>query len=539
MTLGSNDSDSFTYDANTGRVTQFQFSVNSQSLTGTIGWNPLGTPSSLDIADAFNSTDTQNCSFAHDDLTRLAKVNCGTIWGQSFTYDAFGNITKTVLSGSSGTSFQPTYANPSTNRIASLPSFTPTYDANGNLTKDPQHQYGWDSEGRPVTIDTVTSTYDALDRVVEQNNAGTYTQIVYSPLGVKFGFMNGQTLKKAFAPLPDGGIAAYTASGLAYYRHPDWLGSSRLASTPTRGIYSDTAYAPFGEPYAQSGTADPSFTSQNQDTTSNLYDFLYREDSSIQGRWISPDPAGLTAVSLTDPQSWNRYAYVRNSPVNLIDSIGLQCVWDDGSFDSADDPETGSKDLCESQSNGGTWVDPGSFDAPGGLDWNPNPDPQFAQLIFGEADWTNPVLSETDRPLGNFTGTTLWWYVTFTSDFFSPSAIMTTSYNTFADPGGCGRVVGNTIAHDLLPIPDEPGLGTLTDNAKGGAYLMGLYRAGAYGNSQQLTMPLRSSIYRSLRGTAVEFGEIAETYAFPVLVVGSATHAIVNTASAAYNGECH
>ncbi|MGB8524841.1 MAG: RHS repeat-associated core domain-containing protein [Candidatus Acidiferrales bacterium] len=323
MILSSTDSDSFTFDPNTDRMTQFQFNVNSQSLTGTIGWNPLGTPSSLDITDAFNSTDTQNCSFAHDDLTRLATVNCGTIWGQSFTYDAFGNITKTVLSGSSGTSFQPTYANPSTNRIASLPSFTPTYDANGNLTKDPQHQYGWDSDGRPVTIDSVTLTYDALHRMVEQNNAGTYTQIVYDPLGEKFGLMNAQTLQKAFAPLPDGGIAAYTSSGLAYYRHPDWLGSSRLASTTTQGIYSDTAYAPFGEPYAQSGTADPSFTGQNQDTASNLYDFLFREDSSIQGRWISPDPAGLAAVNLTDPQSWNRYAYVRNSPGLLVDPLGL------------------------------------------------------------------------------------------------------------------------------------------------------------------------------------------------------------------------
>jgi len=358
MTLGSGDTNSFMFDPNTNRMTQFQFNVNSQSLTGTIDWNPLGTPASLDISDAFNSADTQNCSFAHDDLARLATVNCGTIWGQNFTYDAFGNITKTVLSGSSGTSFQPTYAVPSTNRIASLPSFTPTYDANGNLTKDPQHQYGWDSEGRPVTIDSVTLTYDALDRMVEQNNAGNYTQIVYDPLGGKFGLMNGQTLKKAFAPLPDGGIAAYTSSGLAYYRHPDWLGSSRLASTPTRTIYSDTAYAPFGEPYAQSGTADPSFTGQNQDTASNLYDFLYREHSSIQGRWISPDPAGLAAVNLTDPQSWNRYAYVGNRPLISIDQSGLYCMWDDGTTD--DSVADGGIDEGGCDANGGTWIADGS-----------------------------------------------------------------------------------------------------------------------------------------------------------------------------------
>lgn len=352
MTLGSNDSDSFTFDPNTNRVTQFQFNINSQSLTGIIGWNALGTPSSLDITDAFNAVDTQDCSFAHDDLVRIATVNCGPIWGQSFTYDAFGNITKTVLSGSSGTSFQPTYST-STNRIASLPSFTLTYDANGNLTKDPQHQYGWDSDARPVTIDTIALTYDALDRMVEQNNGGAYTQIVYGPLGKKFALMNAQTLKKAFAPLPDGGIAAYTSSGLAYYRHPDWLGSSRLASTPTRTIYSDTAYAPFGEPYAQSGTADPSFTGQNQDTASNLYDFLYREHSSIQGRWISPDPAGLAAASVTDPQSWNRYAYVRNRPLSFVDPLGLWCVWQDGTHD--DDVQDGGDTVDQCMQAGGVW----------------------------------------------------------------------------------------------------------------------------------------------------------------------------------------
>ena len=71
--------------------------------------------------------------------------------------------------------------------------------------------------------------------------------------------MNGQTLSKAFVPLPGGGTAVYTSSGLAYYRHSDWLGSSRFASTPSRTMYSDVAYAPFGETYAQAGTTDPSF----------------------------------------------------------------------------------------------------------------------------------------------------------------------------------------------------------------------------------------------------------------------------------------
>src|SRR5208282_2492135 len=82
------------------------------------------------------------------------------------------------------------------------------------------------------------------------------------------------------------------------------------------------AYGPFGEQYANSGTTDLSFTGMNQDTASNVYDFPARE-YGIQGRWPSPDPAGLAAVDPSNPQSWNRYAYVGNSPLNSTDPLGL------------------------------------------------------------------------------------------------------------------------------------------------------------------------------------------------------------------------
>jgi RHS repeat-associated protein len=322
MTFGTGDSDSFTYDSATDRMTQFKATINTQSLTGTIGWNAVGTPASLGIVDAFNASDTQNCTFGHDDLVRIAAVNCGTLWGQNFAYDPFGNVDKAVISGDAGINFQANYSS-STNQISSLPGFTPTYDLDGNLKSDSAHTYTWNSEARPVTIDSVTLVYDALNRIVEQGNGSTFTETVYSPLGAKFGLMNGQTLVKAFAVLPDGAVAAYTPSGLAYYRHPDWLGSSRLASTPSRTIYADAAYAPFGEAYSQSGATDLSFTGQDQDTVPGLFDFLYREYSSTQGRWVSPDPAGLAATDINDPQSWNRYAYVRNTPLIFVDQTGL------------------------------------------------------------------------------------------------------------------------------------------------------------------------------------------------------------------------
>ena len=140
--------------------------------------------------------------------------------------------------------------------------------------------------------------------------------------------MNGQTLSKAFVPLPGGAQAVYTPGGLIYFRHSDWLGSSRFASTPTRTCYSDLAYAPFGEGYAANPTltcpnTDLDFTGQNQDTIAGMYDFFYREYAPTQGRWISPDPAGQAVVDATNPQTWNRYAYVTNAPLNAVDPQGL------------------------------------------------------------------------------------------------------------------------------------------------------------------------------------------------------------------------
>ena len=123
-----------------------------------------------------------------------------------------------------------------------------SYDSNGNLTgisSDATYSYSWDAEGKPVSItrsgSTVNLTYDALGRMVEQNRGGSYTQIVYSPGGAKLALMNGSTLQQAFVPLPAGAQAVYNGSGLAYYRRGDWLGSSRLASTPSRTLYYDGA----------------------------------------------------------------------------------------------------------------------------------------------------------------------------------------------------------------------------------------------------------------------------------------------------------
>src|SRR5207245_10062514 len=41
------------------------------------------------------------------------------------------------------------------------------------------------------------------------------------------------------------------------------------------------------------------------------------------GRRMAPEPAVRPAVDRTAPQTWNRYAYVRNSPLEAIAPLGL------------------------------------------------------------------------------------------------------------------------------------------------------------------------------------------------------------------------
>jgi RHS repeat-associated protein len=96
---------------------------------------------------------------------------------------------------------------------------------------------------------------------------------------------------------------------------------------------------------------------------SSLYDFTARRNSPSQGRWISPDPAGRFAVSLGTPQSWNRYAYVLNNPLNTVDPLGLEgCDESAGCVPFNDDGGGGGGGGPDPSPDPGTPIDPGPGD---------------------------------------------------------------------------------------------------------------------------------------------------------------------------------
>ena len=194
------------------------------------------------------------------------------------------------------------------------------------------------TQDTPSSGSAVAVTYDALGREAMTGVGGAYTEFVYAPDGSKLGTMNGQTITSAKVQLPGGGAAVYgSGAALVRYWHADGLGSMRLFSNPNQTYYAGTAFAPYGELYATTLSA-ATFAGLPSDTSSELNDAVFREYNSTEGRWLSPDPAGLAAVDLTNPQSLNRYAYVGNNPTTLIDPLGLgpqhppscttmQCAW--------------------------------------------------------------------------------------------------------------------------------------------------------------------------------------------------------------------
>jgi len=118
----------------------------------------------------------------------------------------------------------------------------------------------------------------------------------------------------------------YSSSGIASYRVFDWRANKIIGSSASQAYIFGADYAPFGEIEWSNGSGYNVFGGITNATASDEYDALARKQHPVQGRWLSPDPAGLAAVDPTNPQTWNRYAYVANSPLDTIDPSGKFCL---------------------------------------------------------------------------------------------------------------------------------------------------------------------------------------------------------------------
>src|SRR5712692_2920669 len=119
-------------------------------------------------------------------------------------------------------------------------------------------------------------------------------------------------------------LLAKIEGGVTNYYHPDHL-SARVTTDSSGNIAGQQGHYPFGDSwYAQSTTSKWQFTSYERDSESGNDYAMARFNISRVGRFSSPDPL---SGSSGDPQSLNRYTYVLDDPIDLVDPLGLACQW--------------------------------------------------------------------------------------------------------------------------------------------------------------------------------------------------------------------
>jgi len=303
-------------------------------------------------------------SYAYDALNRLTSVGeqkfLSTGGGlqpsftQAYTYDRWGNrtINQTGTTQTLAPEMRKDFTvDALTNRLGVPTGQTGvmSYDSAGNLTHDSYTGAGnrvYDAENRMTSATIGISsmsiyTYDASGKRVRRSTPNGTVWQVYGLDGEllaeyaasaapsapqkEYGYRNGELLVTA----ESGGQVNWLVS--------DHLGTPRIIADLSGSLQSIRRhdYLPFGEEigantggrttaqgYSQLDGVRQRFTGKERDNETGLDYFLARYYSSIQGRFVNPDPL-LSSGRVTLPQSWNRYTYVLNNPLAFTDPFGL------------------------------------------------------------------------------------------------------------------------------------------------------------------------------------------------------------------------
>ena len=318
-----------------------------------------------------NRNSTRNQSFNYDSLNRIANGQSnGTQWGEAFTIDAWGNLTAIGSYNGKPHESLSTTAN-GNNQLVGF-----GYDAAGNMTSNGSASYFYDAENRLIAAGGYSYIYDGDGQRVEKCTEGTIpgtcatgaTGTLYwrgtssDPLsetdlsGIAqntYIFFNGQR------------IARRDSGGAIHYYFSDQLGSHAVVENATATTCEqDIDYFPYGgqqTDYCSGGGVAQNYKFSGKErasaSESSLDYFGARHYASSLGRFMVPDPAGMSVADASNPQSWNLYAYVLNNPLSLIDPDGLDCAYlnDDGDgLDKGGLDHNSNPDEC--REHGGQWL---------------------------------------------------------------------------------------------------------------------------------------------------------------------------------------
>ena len=218
------------------------------------------------------------------------------------------------------------------------------YDAAGNLTQAPgSRSYAYDSENRLSSVNGGSTSYyyDANGQRLASGASGVMdTWHFYGPNGIEVILKvtpantfcgDYQGLASGLCPDTTPQLKLYFAGRLALLGDGNSLGTTvtdRLGSVVQQSQpnddFADYDYYPYGAGVPGLLPATTSFATYQTTNTGLLY-AQHRYYDSARGRFTTPDPSSSGKIS--DPLSWNRYAYVMGDPINKYDPTGLDS-WD-------------------------------------------------------------------------------------------------------------------------------------------------------------------------------------------------------------------
>ena len=298
------------------------------------------------ITSSFDTATNETITYGYDALKRLSSAaSSNQNWGETYTYDGFGNMTQMQPSGTGGAPSLSMSVNAATNQLTATGV---SYDNNGNLlTGFGGMSFSHDAANRVSQVETSSGTsyygYDSGNRrIYYRNTSGAETIYFYGADGKK--------------------LATYTYTIITYNGDPEIrlnqqsenvyftgiLVSAEGGPTATDRLGSVTynsagnqRYYPYGaeySTYANTPNDTEKYATYTRDSVSGMDYAVNRYYSSQWGRFLSPDPHG-GSVSLGNPQSWNRYSYAGADPANSNDPSGLflRAPGQPG-FDSGSDP---------------------------------------------------------------------------------------------------------------------------------------------------------------------------------------------------------
>ncbi len=210
----------------------------------------------------------------------------------------------------------------------SLAEYNLTYDGNGNLIQgfNKYYEYNGFNQLKYVRENNVSGRiisqyfYDAdgnrIEKIDFKSDGGNETVYYIGKDFIQI-VNNSGVFNETYYYDETDLIAKKDSNGKNYYYHPDQLGSTNIVTNESGYVVENTSYQPYGE-IIEGGNSRYLYTGKEKDN-GGLYYYGARYYDPNQKQFIQPDPI---INDVYDPQSLNRYSYVRNNPYKYTDPNG-------------------------------------------------------------------------------------------------------------------------------------------------------------------------------------------------------------------------